>query len=293
MLYFSQLKVAFILVMLSSLLFFTIRFKEYSFNRKIKVLLFLYCIALTTKVIDIVFIFHYNLYKVGPYNIYYTLPLFSCDITLAFAIVLTFLNLNNKVGAKKYEFLNKFTTYFLFANGVFVPLLLSGTVPLKDYIQVFNNPTTDFFLLNNGLVHQIYALLTFLFGVTFNVFNKTYRGFFKFFLLSSGVTLVVHIINLIFNAAGFQTNYMYTILHSNDETFQVIYDLFGSNTGNIITKMITAPILENYLGVVLMNVAEVLGIYIWHIIYYKLAKKKAYDNLFYLNLINPNTTFYI
>ena len=291
MLFYPQAEIAFFLVALAVLVSFLPRFQQYNTVRKTRVLIFIYSIALTTKIIDISYIYVVNMYGVGPFNIYYTLPLYSCDVTLIMAMVMTFFNLKSKGNNKTYEVINKLITYLFIVNGLFIPLVNVSVVSLNKYLRYFNNPYHDIFSIDNAVVHNVYFILGFLYGSTFNVFNKTYKGFWKICLVNAGITLVAHFVNLIMSVAGFETDYMYTILYDS-QTFTEIFSVFlGEEVASVFIKIFQAPIIENYFGAIMVSVLLLAIIYVFHRIYYKLGSKQGKDNLFYSNLINHNNSF--
>ena len=291
MIFYTPEVVAFFLIALSVLASFPARFKQYDTVRKTRVLVLLYCIAITTKIIDISYIYAINMYNVGPFNIYYTLPLYSCDVTLIMAIAMTFLNLKNKGNSKAYEVINKLITYLFVVNGLFIPLINSASVSPGKYLNYFNNQYFDIFSIDNALVHSIYFLLGYFYGTTFNVFNKTYKGFWKVVLINLGITLVVHFVNLIMRAIGFQTDYMYTIIYYRQDYVELFSVIMGYDAALVFMKLFEAPIIENYFGASMVATFLLFLLYLFHLFCYKKGRKEGSDNLFYSNLINRNTSF--
>lgn len=283
----TQLLVIFIFLAL--LLHFLYKFKYYNYRQRAFVIFGFYVVVVVTKILDTIYLFNFTYAESGISAIYYALPLYSCDIGLIMGIVMLFLHLKNPY--KSYDTVDKFIIYMMLFNSVipflFVDFYFGENIgkTFSTVIEVLNAPVANIFDLDNAIAHSIYLVTPLLYARFTNMFKKTYKGFWKSLVIYAGIVIVVHIINLILNAFGLKADYMYTT-NSLNEFLPVLQLVFGEGLGYRISKLFTAPILENLIGALLIYYAGISVIYLIHIFVYKYNKKMGYDNLFYNNLIN-------
>ena len=278
-----------LLIFASFYLLYLVKFQYYSKLHRTRVIGGLFIVALITKLID-GYLVILSAEDTPIESLITILPLYSCDIGLFLGIVMLILHVKNP--EKDYYTIDRFLVYMMFFNSL-IPFVIGNfdfsPERYEKALKAVTSPVPQMYSFNNSLVHSLYLCASLLYARHVSLFNRSTKGFWKCLVIYAGITLVVHIINLILDAGGIKAGYMYT-LNSEYVYRDTLEAIFGIKVGNIIVQLTQLPIIEDYFGALFIYYFGITSVYIVHIFIYRYNKKRGFDNLFYNKLIYPNDT---